>query len=145
MSVVTRFAPSPTGDLHVGGARTARYSWLLAKSKGGEFVLRSEDTDIERSTEEAKQAILDGMQWLGLTWDTGPIYQTERFDRYKELIQQLLDEGKAYAAKLSKAGVEVNYKVFPRMTHAFFQAPGLLDDARAASNEAGFHLRKAFN
>ena len=101
MSVVTRFAPSPTGYLHVGGARTALYSWLLAKSKGGEFVLRIEDTDIERSTEEAKQAILDGMQWLGLTWDTGPIYQTERFDRYKELIQQLLDEGKAYKCFMS--------------------------------------------
>ncbi len=96
MSVVTRFAPSPTGYLHVGGARTALYSWLLAKKNGGEFVLRIEDTDIERSTEEAKQAILDGMQWLGLTWDTGPIYQTDRFDRYKVLIQQLLDEGKAY-------------------------------------------------
>jgi len=101
MSVVTRFAPSPTGYLHVGGARTALYSWLLAKSKGGEFVLRIEDTDIERSTEEAKQAILDGMLWLGLTWDTGPIYQTERFDRYKELIQKLLDEGKAYKCFMS--------------------------------------------
>ena len=101
MSVVTRFAPSPTGYLHVGGARTALYSWLLAKGKGGEFVLRIEDTDIERSTEEAKQAILDGMQWLGLTWDTGPIYQTERFDRYKELIQKLLDEGKAYKCFMS--------------------------------------------
>ncbi len=78
MSVVTRFAPSPTGYLHVGGARTALYSWLYAKSKGGEFVLRIEDTDIERSTEEEKQAILDGMLWLGLTWDTGPIYQTDR-------------------------------------------------------------------
>lgn len=71
------------------------------KSKGGEFVLRIEDTDIERSTEEAKQAILDGMLWLGLTWDTGPIYQTERFDRYKELIQKLLDEGKAYKCFMS--------------------------------------------
>ena len=101
MSVVTRFAPSPTGYLHVGGARTALYSWLYAKSKGGEFVLRIEDTDIERSTEEAKQAILDGMQWLGLTWDTGPVYQTERFDRYKELIQKLLEEGKAYKCFMS--------------------------------------------
>ncbi|WP_420935558.1 glutamate--tRNA ligase [Alteromonas sp. A081] len=101
MSVVTRFAPSPTGYLHVGGARTALYSWLYAKSKGGEFVLRIEDTDIERSTEEAKQAILDGMQWLGLTWDTGPVYQTDRFDRYKELIQKLLDEGKAYKCFMS--------------------------------------------
>ncbi|MEG3768876.1 glutamate--tRNA ligase [Alteromonas sp. 14N.309.X.WAT.G.H12] len=96
MSVVTRFAPSPTGYLHVGGARTALYSWLYAKSQGGEFVLRIEDTDLERSTDDAKQAILDGMQWLGLTWDKGPYYQTERFDRYKALIQQLLDEGKAY-------------------------------------------------
>ncbi|NDV90954.1 glutamate--tRNA ligase [Alteromonas sp. 345S023] len=101
MSVVTRFAPSPTGYLHVGGARTALYSWLLAKNSGGEFVLRIEDTDIERSTEEAKQAILDGMLWLGLTWDTGPIYQTDRFDRYKALIQQLLDEGKAYKCFMS--------------------------------------------
>ncbi|SHG48339.1 glutamyl-tRNA synthetase [Marisediminitalea aggregata] len=96
MAVVTRFAPSPTGYLHVGGARTALYSWLYAKSQGGEFVLRIEDTDIERSTEEAKQAILDGMQWLGLTWDKGPYYQTERFDRYKAIIQTMLEEGKAY-------------------------------------------------
>lgn len=96
MSVVTRFAPSPTGYLHVGGARTALYSWLYAKSQGGEFVLRIEDTDIERSTEEAKQAILDGMEWLGLTWDKGPYYQTERFERYKAIIQTMLEEGKAY-------------------------------------------------
>ena len=96
MAVVTRFAPSPTGYLHVGGARTALYSWLYAKSQGGEFVLRIEDTDIERSTEDAKQAILDGMQWLGLTWDKGPYYQTERFDRYKAIIQTMLEEGKAY-------------------------------------------------
>lgn len=101
MSVVTRFAPSPTGYLHVGGARTALYSWLYAKSQGGEFVLRIEDTDIERSTEQAKQAILDGMQWLGLSWDKGPYLQTERFDRYKELVQKLLDEGKAYKCFMS--------------------------------------------
>lgn len=101
MSVVTRFAPSPTGYLHVGGARTALYSWLYAKSQGGDFVLRIEDTDLERSTDEAKQAILDGMQWLGLTWDTGPVYQTERFDRYREMIQQLLDNGLAYKCFMS--------------------------------------------
>lgn len=101
MSVVTRFAPSPTGYLHVGGARTALYSWLYAKSQGGEFVLRIEDTDIERSTEEAKQAILDGMQWLGLSWDKGPYLQTERFDRYKELIERLLEESKAYKCFMS--------------------------------------------
>ncbi len=96
MTVVTRFAPSPTGYLHVGGARTALYSWLYTKSQGGKFVLRIEDTDLERSTQAAIDAILEGMQWLGLDWDDGPYYQTKRFDRYKELIQQLLDEGKAY-------------------------------------------------
>ena len=92
-TVRVRFAPSPTGFLHIGSARTALFNWLLARRHNGVFVLRIEDTDIERSTEEAKQAILDGMLWLGLTWDTGPIYQTDRFDRYKELIQTLLDEG----------------------------------------------------
>lgn len=96
MTAVTRFAPSPTGYLHVGGARTALYSWLYAKSKGGKFVLRIEDTDIERSTQEAIDAILEGMEWLGLDWDEGPYYQTKRFDRYNALIEQLLDEGKAY-------------------------------------------------
>lgn len=106
MSVVTRFAPSPTGYLHVGGARTALYSWLFAKSQGGQFVLRIEDTDLERSTDEAKQAILDGMNWLGLTHDVGPIYQTDRFDRYKELVQQLLDEGKAYKCFMSVAELD---------------------------------------
>ncbi|MGJ8682584.1 glutamate--tRNA ligase [Paraglaciecola sp.] len=96
MTVVTRFAPSPTGYLHVGGARTALYSWLYAKSQGGKFVLRIEDTDIERSTQAAIDAILEGMQWLGLDWDEGPHYQTKRFDRYNQLIEQLLVEGKAY-------------------------------------------------
>lgn len=101
MTVVTRFAPSPTGYLHVGGARTALYSWLYAKSKGGEFVLRIEDTDIERSTQAAIDAILEGMNWLGLEWQHGPYYQTKRFDRYRELIGQLLDEGKAYKCFMS--------------------------------------------
>ena len=96
MTVVTRFAPSPTGYLHVGGARTALYSWLYAKNQGGKFVLRIEDTDIERSTQAAIDAILQSMEWLGLDWDDGPYYQTQRFERYKQLIQQLLDEGKAY-------------------------------------------------
>ncbi|WP_395344257.1 glutamate--tRNA ligase [Ningiella sp. W23] len=96
MSVVTRFAPSPTGYLHVGGARTALYSWLFAKSQGGKFVLRIEDTDLERSTDQAKQAILDGMSWLGLEHDEGPFYQTERFDKYNQYIDQLLEKGLAY-------------------------------------------------
>jgi glutamyl-tRNA synthetase len=102
MSVVTRFAPSPTGYLHVGGARTALYSWLYAQRMGGEFVLRIEDTDIERSTQEAIDAILEGMEWLGLSWDKGPYYQTERFDRYKELVDVLLEQGKAYKCFCSK-------------------------------------------
>lgn len=96
MTLTTRFAPSPTGYLHVGGARTALYSWLYARKNGGQFVLRIEDTDIERSTQESVDAILDGMAWLKLDWDTGPFYQTERFDRYKEVIQQLLESGNAY-------------------------------------------------
>lgn len=96
MTTKTRFAPSPTGFLHVGGARTALYSWLAARSQGGQFVLRIEDTDIERSTQEAVDAILAGMEWLGLDWDEGPYYQTKRFDRYNELVDQLLAEDKAY-------------------------------------------------
>ncbi len=96
MTVITRFAPSPTGYLHVGGARTALFSWLYARKTKGKFVLRIEDTDRERSTEASVQAILDGMSWLQLEHDVGPIYQSDRFDRYKAIIQQLLDEGKAY-------------------------------------------------
>lgn len=106
MSVVTRFAPSPTGYLHVGGARTALYSWLFAKSQGGEFVLRIEDTDLERSTEQAKQAILDGMQWLGLDHDKGPYFQTQRFDVYNQFIEQLLEQGHAYKCYMSSAELD---------------------------------------
>ncbi|MGS2720804.1 glutamate--tRNA ligase [Paraglaciecola aestuariivivens] len=106
MTVVTRFAPSPTGYLHVGGARTALYSWLYAKNQGGKFVLRIEDTDIERSTQAAIDAILEGMQWLGLDWDEGPFYQTQRFDRYNQLIDQLLAEGKAYKCFMPAAELD---------------------------------------
>lgn len=102
MSVKTRFAPSPTGDLHIGGARTALYSWLHARANDGLFVLRIEDTDIERSTPEAVQAIMDGMNWLELDWDEGPIYQTHRFDRYKEMINKLVSEQKAYPCFCSR-------------------------------------------
>jgi glutamyl-tRNA synthetase len=96
MTVRTRFAPSPTGFLHIGGARTALFSWAYARKYGGKFILRIEDTDVARSTPEAVQAILDGMNWLGLHWDEGPFYQMQRITRYKEVIQQLLDAGKAY-------------------------------------------------
>ncbi len=102
MTVRTRFAPSPTGYLHIGGARTALFSWLYARHHGGTFVLRIEDTDLERSTPESVQAILDGMEWMGLDYDEGPFYQTKRFDRYREVIQQLLDEGKAYKCYCSR-------------------------------------------
>lgn len=102
MSVVTRFPPSPTGYLHIGGARTALFSWLYAKKTGGKFILRIEDTDRERSTEASVQAILDGMQWLGLNYDEGPFYQTERLDRYKEVINQLIEQGDAYYCYCSR-------------------------------------------
>jgi glutamyl-tRNA synthetase len=106
MTIRTRFAPSPTGYLHVGGARTALFSWLYARKHGGQFVLRIEDTDLERSTAESVQAILDGMSWLGLDYDEGPFYQTQRFDRYKEIIQQLMDQGDAYYCYCSKDELE---------------------------------------
>ena len=96
MTVRTRFAPSPTGFLHLGGARTALYSWAYARHHKGTFVLRIEDTDVERSTDEAVQAIIDGMQWLGLQHDEGPFYQMKRMDRYREVIGQMLKDGTAY-------------------------------------------------
>jgi len=96
MTVRVRFAPSPTGALHIGGARTALFNWLFARHHKGQFLLRIEDTDRERSTKEHEQSILDGMKWLGMDWDENPIYQSERTDLYKEHVQKLLDEGKAY-------------------------------------------------
>lgn len=102
MTVRTRFAPSPTGYLHVGGARTALFSWLYARKMGGQFILRIEDTDRERSTEESVKVILEGMAWLGLDYDEGPFYQTDQFVRYKEVIQQLIDTGHAYHCDCTK-------------------------------------------
>ncbi len=106
MTIRTRFAPSPTGYLHVGGARTALFSWLYARKHGGQFILRIEDTDLERSTAESVNAILEGMTWLGLTYDEGPFYQTKRFDRYKEVIEQLMQQGDAYYCYCSKEELE---------------------------------------
>jgi glutamyl-tRNA synthetase len=91
-----RFAPSPTGYLHVGGARTALFNWLLARKLGGTFILRIEDTDVARSTEESVNAILEGMQWLGLDWDEGPFFQSDLFPVYREYVRKLLDQGNAY-------------------------------------------------
>src|SRR5215472_8990639 len=102
MTVVTRFAPSPTGLLHVGGARTALFCWLYARRMEGKFILRVEDTDRERSTEEAVRVILEGMAWLGLDADEGPYYQTERFDRYRAVMGEMLKAGSAYHCYCSK-------------------------------------------
>src|SRR6186713_2587174 len=97
----TRFAPSPTGYLHIGGARTALYCWAFAQRHGGTFVLRVEDTDRERSTEASVQAILDGMQWLGLDYE-GPYFQMKRLERYREITDQLLRSGHAYPCYATK-------------------------------------------
>ncbi|SDF70794.1 glutamyl-tRNA synthetase [Limimonas halophila] len=106
MTVVTRFAPSPTGMLHIGGARTALFNWLFARHHGGSFLLRIEDTDRERSTPEAIQAILDGLHWLGLTWDEPEMYQSERAERHARVAYELLEAGHAYRCYASKAELE---------------------------------------
>ena len=102
MTVRTRFAPSPTGDLHVGGARTALFCYLFARRQGGEFILRIEDTDRERSTQSSIDSILEAMDWLALEYDGDAIYQTDRMDRYRQVIDQLLEEGKAYRCYCTK-------------------------------------------
>jgi len=106
MIVRTRFAPSPTGFLHIGGLRTALFCWLYARRHSGQFILRIEDTDLERSTEAAIQQILDGMEWAGLIQDEGPFFQTKRFDRYKEVIEEMLAEGTAYRCYCTKEELE---------------------------------------
>src|SRR6188768_1748172 len=95
-TVVTRFAPSPTGFLHIGGGRTALFNWLYARARGGKMLLRIEDTDRERSTEPAIAAILDGLKWLGIDWDDDTVFQFQRAGRHREVAEQLLAEGKAY-------------------------------------------------
>jgi len=107
MTVRTRFAPSPTGFLHIGGARTALFSWAYARRHGGKFILRIEDTDVARSTPEAVQAILDGMQWLGLAHDEGPFYQMQRMERYRQVIGEMLASGTAYHCYMSREELDV--------------------------------------
>ena len=107
MTIRTRFAPSPTGYLHIGGARTALFSWAYARKHGGTFILRIEDTDVERSTPEAVQAILDGMAWLNLSYDEGPFYQMQCMERYKEVIQHMLAQGLAYYCYTSPSELEI--------------------------------------
>src|SRR6202171_5613658 len=101
-----RFAPSPTGALHIGGARTALFNWLLARHEGGELVLRIEDTDRERSTPENVQQILDSLRWLELDWDEGPIIQTDRDERHREALRAMLEADLAYRSNATAAGVE---------------------------------------
>jgi glutamyl-tRNA synthetase len=106
-----RFAPSPTGYLHVGGARTALFNWLLARKQGGKFILRIEDTDVARSTQESVDAILEGMSWLGLDWDEGPFYQSESFPVYREHVERLLTQGKAYRCRCTPEELEAKREV----------------------------------
>src|SRR4030042_1734528 len=96
VKIRTRFSPSPTGYLHIGGARTVLFNWLFARRHGGTFILRIEDTDVARSTEEATQAILDGLKWLGIDWDEGPYFQSQRLDIYQSYIDRLVYGGKHY-------------------------------------------------
>jgi len=107
MKVRTRFAPSPTGFLHIGGARTALFSWAYARRHGGTFVLRIEDTDLERSTQQSVDAILDSMKWLGIDWDEGPFFQMKRLARYKEVAEQLIASGHAYRDYMPKEDLEI--------------------------------------
>jgi glutamyl-tRNA synthetase len=106
----TRFAPSPTGYLHIGGARTALFNWLYTRHYGGEFVLRIEDTDQQRSTDESTRAILDAMTWMGLDWDEGPHFQAQRVDLHREMVQKLINEGKAYYCTCTSEELEIKRK-----------------------------------
>jgi glutamyl-tRNA synthetase len=136
-----RFAPSPTGSLHVGGARTALYNWLFARRHGGTFILRIEDTDVERSKKELTQQILDAMTWLGLSWDEGPFFQSERQDLYREAADRLLAEGKAYRAFETPEELDVRKKA-AEAAGSSFQYDGAAraipkeeSDRRAAAGE----------
>src|SRR3954464_12152233 len=114
MAVRTRFAPSPTGYLHIGGARTALFSWLFARHHGGTFVLRVEDTDRERSTDESIQAIVDGLTWLGLTWDEGPFFQSKRYDLYRTRASALLAAAHAYRCWCTAGALQPRPRGAPR-------------------------------
>ncbi|MCJ7783828.1 MAG: glutamate--tRNA ligase family protein, partial [Desulfobacterales bacterium] len=145
--VRTRFAPIPTGDLHIGGARTALFNWLLARHSHGVFILRIEDTDVARSTQESIQVILDAMTWLGMDWDEGPFYQTQRISNYQQAAEKLLKEGKAYPCYCTpdelekkreaalKAGIKPKYD--RTCLHQKSFAPGRAFAIRFLSPDAG--------
>ena len=105
-TIITRFPPSPTGYLHVGGARTALFNWLYARNQKGKFILRIEDTDTVRSTQKSVDAIFEALEWLGIDWDDGPFFQSKRFDIYREYINKLVDTGKAYYCTCSPEKIE---------------------------------------
>ena len=136
-----RFAPSPTGSLHVGGARTALYNWLFARRHGGTFILRIEDTDVDRNRPELVDQILEAMTWLGMTWDEGPFRQSERYDLYREAAERLLSEGKAYRAfetpeelEAARKAAEAQGETF-RYSGAGREIPKTESDRRAAAGE----------
>jgi len=128
-----RFAPSPTGYLHIGGARTALFNWLYARRQGGVFILRIEDTDRERSTEVSVQAILDGMRWLGLDWDEGPFFQTQRLAEYRQWAEKLIEQGLAYRCYCSKELLDERRQIFERQkkTYKYEETCRELKDAPA--------------
>lgn len=140
MTVRTRFAPSPTGYLHVGGVRTALFAWLYAKKKAGQFILRIEDTDQTRSTQASVDAILEGMNWLGLDYDEGPFYQTERLERYQEVINQLVSNGQAYRCNCSKERLdELREKQMQAKMKPKYD--GLCRDKQLSDRETDFVIR----
>jgi len=162
--VRVRFAPSPTGHLHVGGARTALFNWLYARNTGGSFILRVEDTDRTRSTDEYIEAIIQGMQWLSLDWDEGPFRQTDRFDVYRTYVEKLLQEGKAYHCYCSVEELEqrrhlalaqgkpqkydgrcrdLKEPVPGRIPVVRFKIPRKAKPLSMTSSGAGWHLRTA--
>ena len=125
--VRVRFAPSPTGYLHIGGARTALYNWLFARQNNGKFILRVEDTDAERSTKESIQEILNGLTWMGLDWDEGPFFQSERIDKHKEAAQKLIDNGNAYKCFCTKEELDIKKKKFQEENKPFKDIGGCRD------------------
>src|SRR5688572_27925750 len=136
-TIVTRFAPSPTGYLHVGGARTALFSWLLARHHGGRFLLRIEDTDLARSTEQAAQQLLEDLRWLGLHWDNAElVYQSRRLDVYNRIIDDLLARGLAYRAYETPEELDAMRKEAERAKRAFIYRNPKLSDEQARKFES---------